>query len=348
MRTTAHPGLAWLLALGVALLPAPPPRAGAQPLDDQDHTRTGFPLTGGHERTSCESCHVRGIFEGTPTRCGVCHSSGGFWQASGKPSNHVPSSEYCGDCHITASWAIARFDHTGVTRSCVSCHNGLTATGKSPGHAPSSNDCEACHRTIAWSPAAFDHSLLTGSCFSCHNGVFATGKPATHVPSSNDCEICHDTRSWETSGGFDHSGIVGSCVTCHDGSVATGKPASHFFTSFECDVCHATSGWLPIAFTHSSPAYPGDHAGNLDCTACHLNNSQAIPWPFGAYQPDCAGCHADAFRPDFHRKVTYPPIFYSVDELRDCTGACHRYADPSLTTIDDARSGEHRVNQGGW
>jgi hypothetical protein len=213
---------------------------------------------------------------------------------------------------------------------------------------PSSNDCEICHDTYSWETSVgFDHSRIVGSCVTCHDGATARGKSPRHVPSSNACEICHDTQSWEATD-FDHSTTTGDCRGCHDGAVATGKPTSHFVTNLECDVCHATSGWLPIAFTHFSPAYPGDHAGNLDCTACHLGNSQAIPWPFGAYQPDCAGCHADDFRPDPHRKVNDPRILYSVGELRDCTGACHRYADPSLTTIDDARSGEHRVNRGGW
>ena len=43
---------------------------------DFDHLKTGFPLTGKHAKTECESCHVRGIFEGTPVRCASCHERG--------------------------------------------------------------------------------------------------------------------------------------------------------------------------------------------------------------------------------------------------------------------------------
>ena len=58
-----------IAAILVALLLS---RAGAAE-EDFDHLRSGFPLTGAHERIDCQSCHVRGFFEGTPTRCGVCH-----------------------------------------------------------------------------------------------------------------------------------------------------------------------------------------------------------------------------------------------------------------------------------
>lgn len=382
--------VAALLSLGA---PASAPAQPLQILDDLDHLRTGFPLTGSHERVPCESCHVGGLFQGTPRECGTCHSGGGFWQASRKPQNHIPSSDRCGDCHLTTSWAVARFDHSQVTGGCVRCHNGSIAGGKNPHHVPSSDECQLCHGTMAWVPARFDHSMVTGSCFSCHNGTFAEGKPGDHVPSSNDCENCHNTRSWETSGfdhtgivtgcfgchnggtargkgmghvpssneceichdtnswasaGFDHTGIVDGCGGCHDGSRATGKSGNHFATALECNVCHGTASWLPLRFVHSSPSYPGDHAGRLDCRDCHLGNAQAVPWPFAAYQPDCAGCHAGDFKPDPHKKVDSPTIRYTVSELRDCTGACHVYTDASFTVIQRARTGEHRVTRGDW
>ena len=49
-----------------------------------DHFRTGFPLTGGHERVRCESCHIRGLFKGTPSQCKTCHSPGGRIAASAR------------------------------------------------------------------------------------------------------------------------------------------------------------------------------------------------------------------------------------------------------------------------
>jgi hypothetical protein len=381
-------------ATAAALLLALPPQPAAQPRNDFDHLRSGFPLTGAHERAPCEGCHLRGLFEGTPTRCGTCHANGAPWQARGKPRDHVPSSDECGDCHVTRAWTPARFDHAGVSGRCVSCHNGGFAEGKPANHVPSTDDCETCHRTLAWVPAGFDHSGITGGCFNCHNGTTATGKPPNHVPSSNACEDCHQTRSWDvaggfdhsgitgncfschngttatgkpsnhvpsantcedchntmswaTAGGFDHSGITGNCASCHNGSSATGKPPNHFVTSLDCVDCHSPAGWLPARYQHMSASYPGDHAGNLDCQACHTSNAQAVPWRFAAYAPDCAGCHANDFRNE-HIKVEQPRILYTVSELRDCAGACHTYSDASFTTIVRTRTGEHRVNRLDW
>jgi hypothetical protein len=74
-----------------------------------------------------------------------------------------------------------------------------------------------------------------------------------------------------------------------------------------------------------------------------------VPWPFAAYQPDCAGCHAGDFKQGPHKKTEVPTtIFYTVSELRDCTGACHMYQDNTFTNIKEVRNGEHRVNDGSF
>jgi hypothetical protein len=247
------------------------------------------------------------------------------------------------------SWSVAGgFDHSAITATCFSCHNGTTASGKGPAHVPSANTCEDCHTTASWIIAGgFDHSTITATCFSCHNGTTASGKGPTHVPSANTCDDCHDTRSWSLAN-FDHSGIIGGCGSCHNGTVATGEPLAHFVTSLECDECHSTIAWQPIQFTHRSPNYSGDHAGQPDCNACHLGDTENVPWPFGAYKPDCAGCHANDFKAGPHKKYENPDVVYTVGELRDCTGACHIFTDSTLTTIKKRRSGEHRVNRGDW
>ena len=117
-------------------------------------------------------------------------------------------------------------------------------------------------------------------------------------------------------------------------------------STLECDSCHATTAWLPDLFNHMSADYPGDHAGNLDCTDCHAGNSEPVTWTNAAFQPDCAGCHASDYRPGPHKKHENPDFEYTVDELRDCTGACHVYTDSSLTTINEFRPGpEHSVNR---
>ena len=110
----------------------------------------------------------------------------------------------------------------------------------------------------------------------------------------------------------------------------------------------ATISTDPATFTHTSPNYPGDHAGNPGCNACHLSGGATVPWPAPSYQPDCAACHATRFTPGPHTKTDNPTILYTVSELRDCSGSCHEYTDSSFTTISRTRSGQHRARDSGW
>jgi hypothetical protein len=341
-----------------------------------DHFSTGFPLQGAHRGAACSSCHLRGIFKGTPVACAVCHDRASLMGADKKPDNHIPATAMCDDCHTDQYWKpIVRFDHGAVTGSCAGCHDGITATGKSARHITSNNTCDDCHSTRAWVPAAFSHAgIAAGSCFSCHNGSTAPGKTANHIASGNSCDDCHTTSGWTpavfdhanvtgscagchngttatgkhsahittsaqcdechstiawTPASFNHDLVTGSCSSCHNGSTATGKPSGHFVTGLQCDECHGTSNWLPIDFRHNSGSYPGDHSGNPSCSACHSSNSQIIPWPSPAYQPDCAGCHASDYRTgeDDHRDLS---------QDRDCAGSCHQ------------SSPEHSVNSNDW
>jgi len=195
----------------------------------------------------------------------------------------------------------------------------------------------------------FDHnSVAPGSCSQCHNGTTATGKNPTHIQTSAQCDTCHSTRAWIPAS-FDHNSVApGSCSQCHNGSTATGKPGNHFVTSLQCDSCHDTSRWVPVSFRHNSAAYPGDHSGNLACTACHTTNAQTVTWTAPQYQPDCAGCHAGNWKPGPHKKYENPDTSYAIGELRNCSGSCHMYTDSSLGTIKEQRNNEHRASDGGF
>lgn len=297
-----------------------------------DHYSTGFPLLGAHARVDCASCHPRGVFKGTPSECGACHSRGGPVNATGKHARHIPSSDNCAECHNTSAWWPAPgLDHASVIGACFNCHNGRVAAGKPATHIPSSNACEDCHNNRRWTPAIYDHSGLTQPCSSCHNGVSATGKHPQHIVTAFECGSCHNFRAWIPAS-FSHSGLTQACSSCHNGSAATGKPGTHFITSRECDVCHTTTGWTTLTFSHTSAAYPGTHRAPLDCTnaACHGGNAEAVTWPYPAYAGSCAGCHAGDFRQGPHDET--------LSQLRDCSGSCHKEGVP--------RSGEHHVGDG--
>ena len=119
-----------------------------------DHFTTGWPLEGSHRSVDCASCHVGGIFQGTPRECTICHARAGLVKATAPPVDHIRTTEECGACHRETSWTYVKaVDHTAVLGSCSSCHDGRTATGKPPNHIPTGSDCGICHVTTAWRPA---------------------------------------------------------------------------------------------------------------------------------------------------------------------------------------------------
>jgi hypothetical protein len=315
--------------------------------EDFSHDQTGFALDFRHAALRCESCHVQAVFAGTPRRCDQCHSRTGPVRASAASSRHIRVTGDCEYCHQSSSWlSVTRVDHFAVVGSCQSCHDGITAGGKNPGHIQSSNVCDDCHRTYSWTDAVFDHANVSGNCVGCHNGAIASGKNPGHILSGNDCEDCHNSFHWSPALRVDHAAVFGNCFSCHNGVQATGKEPGHPASGNDCELCHGTMAWLPAGFEHQSPAFPGEHRRNLACGDCHVGNSSAVAWSNAAYQPDCAGCHAGDFKQDPHKKHENPDAFYSVSELRDCSGSCHVYSDPSLTAIKEIRNGEHRVSDG--
>jgi hypothetical protein len=193
-----------------------------------------------------------------------------------------------------------------------------------------------------------NHAGIVANCASCHNGRTALGKPAAHIPTNDPCETCHKSTTTFAGARFDHSRVTAPCASCHNGVMASGKPPRHFVTTLPCETCHRTATWTPAIYRHISPAF-ANHGSALSCASCHTSNAQIVPWKFAAYRPDCAGCHADKYRPTSHLKFPRPvSVYYTVMELRDCTGACHIYSDSTQRTILTRRTGVHRAFGGGW
>jgi hypothetical protein len=262
-----------------------------------DHIQTGFNLTGAHILTRCESCHVQGMFKGTPRDCATCHMAGNRMGATAKPAQHVPTTTPCESCHRTTGWIPASYSHAGVAPgACMTCHNGSMATGKPSGHVLTTSSCDSCHRTTAWSPAGFNHmGVAAGTCTTCH-GVTATGKPNGHVATTDSCDKCHRTTAWLPAS-FDHTGVVpGTCATCHNGTTATGvgggnpsryplNSGQHVSTTLwpSCDSCHKSTTTFTGATVHKSVVVPPG-----SCTSCHFRNSHD-----GSVTKSCdsSGCH---------------------------------------------------------
>ena len=267
----------------------------------QDHEAL-FPLTGRHAETGCADCHVAGRFADTPRDCQTCHADD---RARARP-DHAPLPAACADCHTTAAWRPAQFDHdiywrlngAHETTECASCHVGGRYAGTPricagchvddrpamPDHTDYDLACETCHSTAAWRPAALDHDEhfpLTGrhvaaDCFGCHPGNRFNGTPTT-------------------------------CNACHAQAAAAVMQPVHLGFSPACESCHTTAGWRPAAVDHES-FYPleGRHAA-LGCVDCHADAQYA------GTPRTCVGCHEDA------RDVAFP----SHGGLPDRCVACH-------------------------
>jgi hypothetical protein len=126
------------------------------------HNVEGFPLLGIHRTTACIKCHqparpdipLKEVdFHSAPSKCEGCHQEfhlGQFAQADGITA--------CVDCHSSARWVPAQFDHDRRTRfplpgkhrsvKCAACHKNIKLVqGK---HVtvfkPTPTECAACHQ----------------------------------------------------------------------------------------------------------------------------------------------------------------------------------------------------------
>ncbi|MFO1271915.1 MAG: hypothetical protein U1F50_09595 [Rubrivivax sp.] len=244
-----------------------------------DHQSTDFPLVGQHQEVRCETCHVRGIFKGTPRDCAGCHVSGNTMGALAPTLRHFPTQRACSDCHTSNAFTGARYDHQdALAGQCNSCHNAVWAPGKSAGHPPTNFSCDQCHSRLSFS------NLI---------------KPADHLPQvgTATCTTCHTGANFEAQ--MNHAGITGNCVACHVttgltasfagvGSVvkmpptAPPGPGSHIPTSQPCEACHlatmpvgpvpSVASTLPPGTGFRTPAPSGAqiHAGiSGSCATCH-------------------------------------------------------------------------------
>ena len=196
-----------------------------------------YPLTGSHlstgKCTACASCHINGIFTGTPKICSTCHVKNSAYGAIGFSANHFAvGSTDCGSCHNTTSYTSTwNMDHSKVTgQSCTSCHNGSYITGYNA----------LGQQSYVDGGKTYSHPLVqTGA--DCGNSGCHTA-PAAGMNLSESL--------WQINLTAIHAGITTGCVTCHDNVHATGKasvpvstslPAGHPTTSDSCETCHSTT-----------------------------------------------------------------------------------------------------------
>jgi predicted CXXCH cytochrome family protein len=107
-----------------------------------DHSKTKFPLTGGHAGLACSKCHINNVFTGLSTACAACHPDPAFH------TGLFPGMA-CDQCHTTTAWTPASFNQPHPNGNCgdQNCVNHQRAT------------CQDCHPT----------NLTTFTCLKCHD-----------------------------------------------------------------------------------------------------------------------------------------------------------------------------------
>ena len=360
VRTSAWPGIfaARLAALlfGLLFVCAALAQATAR---NFDHLKTGFALAGSHASQRCESCHLNGVFKGTPRDCASCHLAGSTQARANvvKPAQHLPTTLACDTCHGTQSFTGARFSHAGVSAgTCQTCHASGAATGKPAGHLVTQASCDTCHRTTAWRPASrFNHAgVAPGSCAGCH-GVSATGKPPTHIPTTvptamPSCDSCHKSgfTAWLPARLHSSVGVSASCASCHTGTFppAGGKPATPVHAGVTvCESCHkSTTTWAGAKVDHTpfnaATNCAGCHNGSgvtgrsaahipvgaVNCIACHSKTAwRPTSWNHTqlVVAGQCSSCHSGAFPPADGRPATHVPYASITGVVISNCDTCH-------------------------
>ena len=134
-----------------------------------NHNNTPFPLTGAHVSVPCASCHIGGVYAGTPTDCYSCHKAD---YAGTTNPNHAAAGfpTTCATCHTTTSWLGATFNHTWFPMNHGNA-NGVCATCHTNPNDYLVFQCTNCHTAAQTNP---NHSGVSGyvynsvNCYQCH------------------------------------------------------------------------------------------------------------------------------------------------------------------------------------
>ena len=116
------------------------------------HKATNLPLDGRHLSVPCASCHIGGVFKGTPTRCFDCH-----WIRRQDDLYRTQLGNDCENCHRPISWTAVTWNHAAQT--------GFALNG-----AHASLRCDQCHKNRVFAGTPTD-------CYSCHAGLPGRKEP---------------------------------------------------------------------------------------------------------------------------------------------------------------------------
>lgn len=292
------------------------------------HSRTRFPLSGGHSDLACQDCHkpaesfVKYVFENLS--CTQCHMDPHVDQFKDYESSlrEDGTSAGCRACHSVSSWKeLELFNHSETAFALRGYHRTL--------------ECRECHKpsSVDEEPGGILYASAPVECSSCHEdphrNQFDSWMADLNVPDeTRGCLRCHDQTSWTELPGFDHSvtvfpleGAHGevACAKCHPrGSEENGKAevlyadaplvcsechedihGGQFLSGglpIVCSECHTTFRWSPSTFNHDTQSdyrLEGGHSG-VECRLCHEKSTLIQGKAVTIYRDtpeECSECH---------------------------------------------------------
>ena len=329
-----------------------------------DHAKTRYPLTGLHVQVACQKCHTPGPdnkprYVGIPfAQCSDCHTD----------PHHGSFAQGCQACHNTSGWKKVspeavnqRFDHSKTKYPLLGKHTGV--------------DCIQCHGS-----GDFKKQLAFQQCMDCHkpdphNGQFAKR------PTGAECASCHTVEGWKPSKFTvkDHASsaypLQGGharlqcaqchipkgkdtlfkikfqrCTDCHNDQHAGQFAGAPYLNA--CDRCHNLEGYKPSTFTlarHKETHFVlTDGHVAVPCGDCHKESADFKPKPSAIYHwqnLSCTSCHADPHKDQFKERM----LQVRADRGRVGCEACHSTKSwKELSRFDHAKTsfpllGTHRA-----
>ncbi len=196
------------------------------------HNQGRFSLSGAHIAVPCESCHRKPganhlVFQFRSFRCGDCHADFHKGQFAAQMTEHS-----CAQCHSTAEWKMASFDHSktkfplvGKHRSvkCADCHKERTINGvRSVQYAGLTRDCQSCHNDIHQNQFRADDQTPCARCHSpegWHSLLFnhetQSSFQLTGAHKNVPCGGCHKQEKVGTAVFVRYKPVPSRCESCH-------------------------------------------------------------------------------------------------------------------------------------
>lgn len=296
-------------------------------VDNFDHTKTDFKLTGAHANVTCIKCHPQEIINGKQVKklSGISFSS---CESCHKDVHDGKFGKDCQSCHVTTNFKIINqksFDHNKTNFPLIGKHQIVNCSkchGENLSSKPRHQNCTDCHSD--YHNGEFTSGAILRECSVCHseNGF----EQSTFTISEHNkinfklagahlavtCSSCHyKVDKW-------HFRKIGEkCIDCHKnihGSEITEK----FMQSNNCEGCHIIDNWKTINFNHALTTFllEGKHI-KVSCGDCHYKEeaSGSKIFRFASLNSNCETCHKDVHYGQF------------IENGNSNCGRCHTFND---------------------